>query len=71
MSDSATPCTVAREAPLSMNFPGKNTRMGSHSLLQGIYPDAGIKPRFPALQADSLQSEPPGKPMVVARVGGG
>ena len=29
--------------------------MGCHSLLQGI----GIKPRSPALQADSFLSEPP------------
>ena len=27
----------------------------------GHLPDPGIKPRFPALQADSLPSEPPGK----------
>ena len=26
-------------------------------------PDQGIEPLFPALQADSLPSEPPGKPM--------
>ena len=26
-------------------------------------PNPGIKPRSPALQADSLLSEPPGKPM--------
>ena len=25
-------------------------------------PDSGIKPRFPALQEESLPSEPPGKP---------
>ena len=35
--------------------------MGSHSLLQDLsYP--GIEPRSPALQADSLPSEPPGMP---------
>ena len=28
----------------------------------GDLPNPGIKPRFPALQADSLPSEPPGKP---------
>ena len=28
-------------------------------------PDPGIKPRSPALQADSLLSEPPGKPMYI------
>ena len=37
------------------------TGVGCHSLLQGNLPDPGIKPRFPALQADSLPSEP-GKP---------
>ena len=31
-------------------------------LSPGDLPDPGIKPRFPALQADSLLSEPPGKP---------
>ena len=38
--------------------------MGSHSLLQGTLPNPGVKPRSPALQADSLSSEPPGKLMV-------
>ena len=52
---------------LSQNFiqissPGKNTRVGCHSLLQGIFPDPGIKPRSPALQADSLAAELPGPP---------
>ena len=28
----------------------------------GDLPDSGIEPRFPALQADSLLSEPPGEP---------
>ena len=47
------------------NSPGQNTRVGSLSLLQGIFPtqgsNPGIKPRTPALQADSLQAEPQGK----------
>ena len=30
----------------------------------GDLPDPGIKSRSPALQADSLPSEPPGKPMI-------
>ena len=38
--------------------PGKNTRMGCHALLQG-----SSQPRPPTLQADSLLSEPPGKPI--------
>ena len=35
--------------------------MGSHSLLQGIFPTQ-IEPRFPALLADSKPSEPAGRP---------
>ena len=35
--------------------PGKNTVVGCYALLQGIFPTQG-------LQADSLLSEPPGKP---------
>ena len=31
----ATPCTVAHQAPLPWDFPGKNTGVGSHFLLQG------------------------------------
>ena len=30
----ATPWTVARQAPLSMDSPGKNTAVGCHFLLQ-------------------------------------
>ena len=29
----------------------------------GDFPDPGIEPRSPALQADALTSEPPGKPL--------
>ena len=29
----ATPCTVALQAPLSWDSPGKNTRVGCHALL--------------------------------------
>ena len=34
--------------------------MGCHSLLLGISPTQRLNPRSPALQADSLPSEPPG-----------
>ena len=78
------------------NSPGQNTAVGSHSLLQGIFPTQGSNPSLPhcgrilyqlshwgsprilewvaylllqesnpgspALQADSLPAEPPGKP---------
>ena len=44
------------------NSPGKNTGAGSHSLLQGNLPRPEIEFESPALQMDSLPSEPPGKP---------
>ena len=43
--------------------PGMNTGVDCHALLQGISPIQGSnKSRSPELQADSLQSESPGKP---------
>ena len=33
---------VALQAPLSQKSPDKNTGMGSHSLLQGIFPTKGL-----------------------------
>ena len=47
-----------------MGFPGKNTGVGSYSLLQGIFLTQRLEPESPALQADSLPSEPPGKPLM-------
>ena len=43
VSDSAAPWTVARQAPLPMNSPGKNTGVGYHSLLRGIFPTQGSR----------------------------
>ena len=47
-------------------FPGKNTGVGYHFLLQGIFlTDPGIKPTSltsPALAAGSLPLAPPGNP---------
>ena len=37
-----TSWTVAHRVPLSMDSPGKNTGMGCHSLLQGIFPTQGL-----------------------------
>ena len=42
--------------------PGKNTGVGCHFLLQGNLPNPVIEPGSPALQADALTSELPGKP---------
>ena len=44
------------------NSPGQNTGVGDLSLLQRIFPNPGIEPRSPALQADSLLAEQLGKP---------
>ena len=44
------------------NYLGQNIGVGSHSLFQGNLPNPGIEPRSPALWADSLPPEPPGKP---------
>ena len=41
---------------------GKNAGVGCHFLLPGDLPDPGTGPVTPALQVDSLPSEPPGKP---------
>ena len=51
-----TPWTVACQAPPSMEFSRQEYRIGFHFFLQGIFPHAGIEPRSPALQADSLPS---------------
>ena len=42
--------------------PDKNTRVDLPCPPPGDLPNPGIKPRSPMLQADSLPSEPPGKP---------
>ena len=44
VSDSATPWTVAYQAPGPWDFPGQNTGVGCHFLLQGIFPTQGSKP---------------------------
>ena len=59
-----TPWTVAYQAPLSMEFSRQEYWSGLPFPSPGDLPDPGIKPRTPTLQADTLPSEPPGKPMV-------
>ena len=62
MSDSVTPGIVAHQAPLFMEFSRQEYWSGLPCLPPGDLPNPGIKPRSPTLQADSLPSEPPGKP---------
>ena len=61
MSNSATPWTVACQAPLSMGFPRQEYWSGLPFPSLGDLPAPGIKPGSPALREDSLPSEPPGK----------
>ena len=58
----ATPWTVAHQAPLSMGFSRQEYWGGLPFPSPEDLPDPGIEPRSPALQADALTSEPPGKP---------
>ena len=59
VSNSATPQTVARQAPLSMGFSRQDDWSGLPCPPPGDLPNPGIEPRSPALQVDSLPSEPP------------
>ena len=57
-----TPWTAACQVPLSMEFSRQEYWSGLPFPSLGDLPDLGIEPRSPALQADSLPSEPSGKP---------
>ena len=59
----ATPWTVAYQASLSMGSSRQGYWSGLPFPSPGDLPDPGIEPRSPALQADALPSEPPGKPL--------
>ena len=58
----ATPWTIAHQAPLSMGFPRQEYWSGLPLPSPGDLPDPGTEPGSPVLHADSLPSEPPGKP---------
>ena len=57
-----TPWTIAHQAPLSMGFSRPEYWNGLPFLSTGDLPDSRIEPGSPAVQEDSLPSEPPGKP---------
>ena len=61
----ATPWTVARQAPLSMEFSRQKYWSGLPFPPPGDLPNPGIKPMSPELQADSLLSEPSKKPKYI------
>ena len=53
-----TSWTIAHQAPLSMGFSRQEYWSGLPFPSPGDLPDPGLQHRSPALQADSLQSEP-------------
>ena len=61
VSDSASPWTIAHQAPLSIGILRQEYWSGLPFPSPGNLPDPGIKPGSPTLQADALPSEPSGK----------
>ena len=66
--DFATPWTVVRQAPLSKGFPTQEYWSELTFPSPGDLPNLDITPGSPALQDDSLLSEPAGKPFVITIV---
>ena len=60
----ATPWTVAYQAPPSMEFSRQEYWSGLPFPSPEDLPDPGIELKSPALQADALPSELPGKPNI-------
>ena len=63
LSDSATTWTAAPQAPLFLGFSRQEYWSGLRC--PGNLPNPVMEARSPVLQADSLLSEPPGKPLYV------
>ena len=57
----ATPWTVAHKAPLSIGFSRQEYWSGLPFSPPGDLPDPGTEAKSPALHANSLLAEPPGK----------
>ena len=58
---------VAHQAPLSIEFSRQEYWSGLPVPSSGDLPDPGIEARSPALQVDSLPSEPPGKSQALSK----
>ena len=61
VSDSVTPGTITRQAPLSIRFSRQEYWSGLSFPSPGDLPCPGIEPVSPTLQMDSLLPELPGK----------
>ena len=60
-----SPTDCSPPTPLSMGFFRQEYCSGQPFSSPGGLPNSGINPRPPALQSDSLPSEPPGKPTYI------
>ena len=65
MSDSATPCTVPARLLCLWDFPGKDTGVGCHFLLQGIFLTQRSNPHLLCLLHWQAGTVPPGKSMML------
>ena len=63
-----TPWIVAAKLLCLWDFPGKNTGMGRHFLLQGGLPDPGIELVSSALAGGFFTTEPPGLRILVKTI---
>jgi len=57
-----TPWAIARQAPLSMEFPRQEYWSGVPFPSPGDLPYPGTKPAYPQLAGRFFTTEPPGKP---------
>ena len=64
----ATLWTVAYQAPPFMGFSRQEYWNGVPLPSPGDLPNPGMEPRSPALEADALTSEPPGKPWGIGKL---
>ena len=62
------PRSIARQPPLSMEFSRQECWSGLLFPSPEDLPNPGIEPGSPAMQAYSLPSEPPGKPLFFYKV---
>ena len=73
MSDSLRPHELEPVKLLCpWDSPGKNTGVGCHALLQGVFPDQGLNPSLLCLlhwRVGSLPLVPPGKPFSAGGLG--
>ena len=67
VSDSAIPWIVACQVPSSMGFFRQEYWSGLPFPSPGNLPNPGVEPGSPALKADTLPSEPPGKSLWSAK----